>query len=90
MRTLESLSTLNDSDRTVLRELKERIRRFLPLATVLLYGSAARGTRDAESDLYWGTLLPSLTCSTILRSTFEPPAVLGDVVAFLNLLDHPA
>jgi len=51
MRTLESLSTLDDSDRTVLRELKECIGRFLPSATVLLYGSAARGTREAESDL---------------------------------------
>lgn len=51
MRTLESLSTLDESDRAVLRELKECIRAFLPSSTVLLYGSAARGTRDAESDL---------------------------------------
>jgi predicted nucleotidyltransferase len=51
MKTLESLSTLEESDRTVLRDLKERIRRFVPSATVLLYGSAARGIRDAESDL---------------------------------------
>ena len=43
MKKLESLSTLEEGDRTVLRELKERIRRFVPSATVLLYGKPPAG-----------------------------------------------
>ncbi|HNR30902.1 MAG TPA: nucleotidyltransferase domain-containing protein [Candidatus Hydrogenedentes bacterium] len=47
---LEEASTISDSDRELLLEVKSTIRRFLPEAKVLLYGSTARGERGRESD----------------------------------------
>jgi len=50
MRTLEDQTVLSDRDKNLLTELKVVIRQFEPTATVLLYGSVARGTNDSESD----------------------------------------
>ncbi len=50
MTTLEHADGLCTTDRELLTEIKGLIRQFLPAATVLLYGSTARGTRDPESD----------------------------------------
>ena len=50
MKTLEQIETISDRDRQLLHEVKQIVRKFLPTAEVLLYGSVARGTQDAESD----------------------------------------
>jgi len=50
MRTLEEQTVLSERDKELLLELKAVIRQFEPTATVLLYGSVARGTNDSESD----------------------------------------
>jgi predicted nucleotidyltransferase len=50
MKTLEQIETISDQGRQLLHEVKQRVRKFLPAAEVLLYGSVARGTQDAESD----------------------------------------
>jgi predicted nucleotidyltransferase len=41
---------LSEKDRNLLTELKEVVAARIPEATVLLYGSVARGTATAESD----------------------------------------
>lgn len=50
MKTLERSSTVSARDREILAEVKEAICRLQPGATVLLYGSVARGTQGEESD----------------------------------------
>jgi len=50
MRTLGQIETISDKDRQFLHEVKQIVRKFLPAAEVLLYGSVARGVQDAESD----------------------------------------
>jgi predicted nucleotidyltransferase len=50
MKTLEQVETISDKDRRLLHEVKQTVQSFLPAAEVLLYGSVARGTQDAESD----------------------------------------
>ena len=50
MRSIEETSVISPNDREILRRVKEIIRSFLPSATVLLYGSVARGTQGPESD----------------------------------------
>ena len=50
MRTLEQTDTISREDKALLREVREVVRRFIPAATVLLYGSVARGTQNPESD----------------------------------------
>jgi predicted nucleotidyltransferase len=50
MRTLEETAVISERDKALLLEVKALIRQFLPTATVLLFGSAARGTRGPESD----------------------------------------
>ena len=50
MKTLEQVDLLCTRDRELLKEIKTLIQQFLPTATVLLYGSVARGTSDPESD----------------------------------------
>ena len=48
---IEEKSTLiSGTDRELLHDIKDLVQRFLPAATVLLYGSVARGTRTTESD----------------------------------------
>lgn len=50
VRTLEETQVLSGQDRQLLLAVKEVVRRFLPTAEVLLYGSVARGTHGPESD----------------------------------------
>ena len=50
MKTLEQVGGLSARDIKLLGEVKGIVRQFLPSADVLLYGSLARGARDAESD----------------------------------------
>jgi len=50
MKTAEEASTLTAAGRTLLSEVKQQILRYVPKANVLLYGSAARGQREPESD----------------------------------------
>ncbi len=50
MRTLDEARVVSDQDRLLLHEVKHIVRHLLPTADVLLYGSVARGTQDAESD----------------------------------------
>jgi predicted nucleotidyltransferase len=50
MRRIAESDTITPADRELLSELKRAVLRLLPDATVLLYGSAATGTREPESD----------------------------------------
>jgi len=50
METLETCTTINSRERDLLLAVKEVVRRFFPDATILLYGSVARGTQGPESD----------------------------------------
>ena len=50
MKTLEQVDVISPPDRSLLAEVRDTVRRFLPNATVLLYGSVARGTQTPESD----------------------------------------
>lgn len=45
-----SESTLSITEKEALDKVKRTIRGFLPTATVLLYGSVARGTQRPDSD----------------------------------------
>jgi uncharacterized protein len=50
MRTLDTLETATANDVALLRNVAKVVRRFLPTAKVVLYGSVARGIQDSESD----------------------------------------
>ncbi len=50
MRRLEDLQTLTEDEKQLLREVKEAVLRYEPDAEVIIYGSAARGDREPESD----------------------------------------
>ena len=50
MRTMEEADVLSEADRELLHEIKRIVRRSLPTAEVMLFGSMARGTRHHESD----------------------------------------
>ncbi len=50
MRTLEDADVLAPDDRSLLLACKRIIQGFDPGATVLLFGSVARGTADPDSD----------------------------------------
>ena len=50
MRRLDKVKILSESDKQLMLDLKSVIMRFVPNATVILYGSAARGKRGSESD----------------------------------------
>jgi predicted nucleotidyltransferase len=51
VRHLEAVSNIPAGDKEVLREARAAIVSLLPEATVCLYGSGARGTREPDSDL---------------------------------------
>ena len=51
MQRLEDVAAIPPRDKEVLREVRQVIRRVVPGATVYLYGSGARGTREPDSDL---------------------------------------
>ncbi len=51
MKRLDDLPAFPTMDKHVLHEVRQIIQRLLPGATVYLYGSAARGTREPDSDL---------------------------------------
>lgn len=50
MTTAEQTSVLGPEDREILAAAKTAVKRVLPDATVLLFGSAARGERMPDSD----------------------------------------
>ncbi|OHE23843.1 MAG: hypothetical protein A2X92_08170 [Syntrophus sp. GWC2_56_31] len=50
MKDLATSKDISSRDRDILIKLKEIVRVIIPTATVLLYGSVARGTQDEESD----------------------------------------
>jgi predicted nucleotidyltransferase len=51
MQHLEDVTSIPVEDKAILREARAVIVRLLPDATVYLYGSAARGAREPDSDL---------------------------------------
>jgi predicted nucleotidyltransferase len=51
MRRLEDIAAIPTRDKEVLREVRQIIHRLAPGATVYLYGSGARGSREQDSDL---------------------------------------
>ena len=50
MKDLANSKGISHRDRDILIKLKEIVHLIAPMATVLLYGSVARGTQDEESD----------------------------------------
>jgi len=48
--TVEGSTTIKAEDKRLLGKVKNAIQGVLPTATILLYGSASRGTRTSESD----------------------------------------
>lgn len=50
MKTLAETGAISAEDARLLRQVKEIVHESLPDATVLLYGSVARGTQRADSD----------------------------------------
>ncbi|MER3474224.1 MAG: hypothetical protein C4335_09385 [Armatimonadota bacterium] len=56
---LAEAKTVTLRERRWLRRLQQLISRSLPSATLVLYGSAARGTRSADSDYDLVILTPS-------------------------------
>jgi predicted nucleotidyltransferase len=51
MKHLENVAAIPTRDKDVLREVRRAIQRVVPGATIYLYGSGARGTREPDSDL---------------------------------------
>ncbi|MDO8586017.1 MAG: nucleotidyltransferase domain-containing protein [Armatimonadota bacterium] len=51
MRRLDRVRIVSEADKQLLRDLKSVILRFVPDATVILYGSVARGKQEPESDI---------------------------------------
>jgi uncharacterized protein len=50
MKDLANSKGISRGDRDILIKLKEIVHEIVPTATVLLYGSVARGTPDEDSD----------------------------------------
>jgi len=50
MTDIENAGTLSERDRRLLHLLRSAVCGVIPSATVFLYGSVARGTREADSD----------------------------------------
>ena len=50
MQSLEEVETIRGRDRDLLAQVKRTIQEILPSATVVLYGSCARGRQGPESD----------------------------------------
>ena len=50
MRRLDRAKVLSKEEKQLLRDVKALIMRFVPDATVILYGSAVRGEHGPESD----------------------------------------
>ena len=50
MKDLANSKDISRGDRDILIKLKEIVHVIVPTATVLLYGSVAKGTQDEESD----------------------------------------
>ncbi len=50
MKTLEEARVISPEDKELLLRVKRAVQESVPSATVLLYGSVARGTQEAESD----------------------------------------
>jgi predicted nucleotidyltransferase len=50
MRKLSRCRKISESDRQLMLELKRIVTSMVPGAEVILYGSAARGTREPDSD----------------------------------------
>ena len=73
MKDLANSEIISRRDREALIKLKEIVRRTIPTATVLLYGSVARGSQDEESDY------DVLILTDLPLSTKEEDAVTDDV-----------
>ena len=63
MKDLAHSKGISRGDRDILIELKDIVHLIIPTATVLLYGSVARGSQDEESD-YDVLILTDLPLST--------------------------
>jgi predicted nucleotidyltransferase len=63
MKDLNTTKFISQRDRGILIRLKEIVHRAIPTATVLLYGSVARGTQNEESD-YDVLILTDISLST--------------------------
>lgn len=62
MKTLATAAAIQAKDRELLCELGQIVRRHLPGAIIYLFGSAAQGVREADSDLDVLVITPSRLC----------------------------
>jgi predicted nucleotidyltransferase len=51
MESLDTAATIQAKDKEILYALRRIVRNLLPGATIYLFGSAAKGIREADSDL---------------------------------------
>lgn len=70
MKTLEETPIIAAGDKALLCNVKDVIRRLLPTADVLLYGSVARGAQEEDSD-YDVLVLTDRPLSKDLERTVE-------------------
>jgi len=87
MRTLEQATVLSPENKRLLGEVKHVIRDVAPEAAVLLYGSVARGTQEAESDydilVLTPQILPSAQRAAIETALYEIELSHGVVIALI-------
>ena len=68
MRSLSRVRRISEFDRQLMLELKKIVTSMVPDAEVILYGSAARGTREPDSDYDVLVLSPSRVSSAEERA----------------------
>ncbi|MCL5103246.1 MAG: nucleotidyltransferase domain-containing protein [Armatimonadetes bacterium] len=78
MKSIDQAHNISEVDKQLLADLKRTVLERLPDATLLLYGSAARGEREPESD-YDVLVLTSRTLTTAEKE------MVGDAVYDLEL-----
>ncbi len=78
MKSVDTESAIHPKDKEILSELGQIIRRLLPDATIYLFGSAAKGLREADSDL-------DVLIITGTRASRQEEAAVADAIYELEL-----
>ena len=85
MKSIKRVRKISVADRELLAELKEIVLGRLPDAELILYGSAARGTREPESDydvlILTDTSLPADEQDAIGYAIYELELARGVVIS---------
>ncbi len=78
VKSLDTAATIQAKDKETLYELGRIVRRLLPGATIYLFGSAARGIRESDSDF-------DVLIITSARLSRQDEAALADAIYELEL-----